>query len=398
MKKIFTLIAMAAMALSVNAQSERYGIYFDSTSMPGTILGVTELPDGTFGHGIATAGDVKVAYDNGKDTKTIPGLIAAFGIAMDFNNEFNTQGGNAIYDAYIAPNGSYTSTWSVMDNNLFVVTGYRNGTDETADGYVSSDDDASSRWPESEIPDDDNTKIDYTKKDLCTIAPDYWTGMTVEVPAGKTLNVEKITAAIATGNNMFWSINIFNEAGQMVYDSKVAQIYAGNSVDAAKQMWHMGYSADITATEVSEPLGGEYYTVGSYTAGPPPVKYDLDAYAGGKVLPLTAAKIDGLKAGLGWDPTGGKTPASKFQTLPEGGLKLTGKNTVRIYFCCKNSRVFGIGDLSLYGTLGEGGSTGIDNVVVENGANAPVYNVAGQIVGENYKGLVIKNGKKMVIK
>lgn len=53
-----------------------------------------------------------------------------------------------------------------------------------------------------------------------------------------------------------------------------------------------------------------------------------------------------------------------------------------------------------HGAKYEGGdATGIDNIVnVENDANTTVYNVAGQIVGENYKGLVIKNGKKVVIK
>lgn len=46
-----------------------------------------------------------------------------------------------------------------------------------------------------------------------------------------------------------------------------------------------------------------------------------------------------------------------------------------------------------------GETTGISSVEnkVEN-ADAPVYNLAGQLVGKDYKGLVIKNGKKFVIK
>lgn len=46
-----------------------------------------------------------------------------------------------------------------------------------------------------------------------------------------------------------------------------------------------------------------------------------------------------------------------------------------------------------------GETTGISSVVnkVEK-ADAPVYNLAGQLVGKDYKGLVIKNGKKFVIK
>ena len=44
-------------------------------------------------------------------------------------------------------------------------------------------------------------------------------------------------------------------------------------------------------------------------------------------------------------------------------------------------------------------TTGISSVEnkVEK-ADAPVYNLAGQLVGKDYKGLVIKNGKKFVIK
>lgn len=46
-----------------------------------------------------------------------------------------------------------------------------------------------------------------------------------------------------------------------------------------------------------------------------------------------------------------------------------------------------------------GETTGISSVEnkVEK-ADAPVYNLAGQLVGKDYKGLVIKNGKKFVIK
>lgn len=46
-----------------------------------------------------------------------------------------------------------------------------------------------------------------------------------------------------------------------------------------------------------------------------------------------------------------------------------------------------------------GETTGISSVEnKEEKADAPVYNLAGQLVGKDYKGLVIKNGKKFVIK
>ena len=43
------------------------------------------------------------------------------------------------------------------------------------------------------------------------------------------------------------------------------------------------------------------------------------------------------------------------------------------------------------------GTTGISTAKVEQ-KNGAIYNVAGQMVTESYKGLVIKNGKKFVIK
>lgn len=47
-----------------------------------------------------------------------------------------------------------------------------------------------------------------------------------------------------------------------------------------------------------------------------------------------------------------------------------------------------------------GETTGIANVDVNANfdANAPMYNLAGQRVGKNYKGVVIQNGKKMLMK
>lgn len=50
--------------------------------------------------------------------------------------------------------------------------------------------------------------------------------------------------------------------------------------------------------------------------------------------------------------------------------------------------------ISLNGT-----TTGITNITTDEAAkNAPVYNLAGQKVTKAYKGVVIKNGKKMIQK
>ena len=43
-------------------------------------------------------------------------------------------------------------------------------------------------------------------------------------------------------------------------------------------------------------------------------------------------------------------------------------------------------------------STGINNIKVAENANDAIFNLAGQKVANNYKGLVIMNGKKVVMK
>lgn len=42
--------------------------------------------------------------------------------------------------------------------------------------------------------------------------------------------------------------------------------------------------------------------------------------------------------------------------------------------------------------------TGISNITATDDADAPVYNLAGQRVSKDTKGLLIKNGKKFINK
>ena len=115
MKKIFTLIAMAVMALSASAQNT-YGIFMDETTQNGTLMGVTEEAIG-FTPGVTTAGDVKVTYTNGKDTKYIAELEKTFGANFFLSNNFNNA--SFQYRPYIA-NGSINATWSLMDGGVLV--------------------------------------------------------------------------------------------------------------------------------------------------------------------------------------------------------------------------------------------------------------------------------------
>lgn len=376
MKKIFTLIIAATAALSASAQTQ-YGIYADVTTEAGSFQSVA-LSDDVWGYGIKGTG---VTFTYGKDTKYLPTLIET--LQCDPTKDFNS--GAFIYDAYQV-NGNYTNNWSISyANEVLFCSGYQNGTDKEAAGYISSDADAASRWPECTDPEHEKeTKIDYGAKDLAAIS-DYWAGFEIEVPAGQTLNVSKISAAIGGGNNYAWSVQVYNEAGERLYDSKTAFIQSGNSTDDYKARLHIGYSADITATDVAEPLGGYVYLAGG--------DYDK-LLPGGGLLPINLTKLDAFKTANGWELTSGKTPATLFQKLPEGGLKLTGKNTVRLYFGgIKNSRLFAI---EHFYVEGEAVTDGISSVTAAPAAAARAYNLAGQAVGSDYKGVVIKGGKKVV--
>lgn len=55
--------------------------------------------------------------------------------------------------------------------------------------------------------------------------------------------------------------------------------------------------------------------------------------------------------------------------------------------------------INFYAFILEAGTpTGIENVQVAENENAPMYNLAGQQVDKNYKGVVIQNGKKFINK
>lgn len=78
--------------------------------------------------------------------------------------------------------------------------------------------------------------------------------------------------------------------------------------------------------------------------------------------------------------------ASKGKTIPAKCAYLEVKNSANPAKC------FSLGDHS-------GSTTGITSVKNEAaGNNAPMYNLAGQLVDKSYKGIVIKNGKKIVLK
>lgn len=97
----------------------------------------------------------------------------------------------------------------------------------------------------------------------------------------------------------------------------------------------------------------------------------------------TAVAVYGLATVNGQD---GFYKASNGKTIPAKCAYLEVANSASSVKC------FSLGDHS-------GSTTGITSVKNEAaGNNAPMYNLAGQLVDKGYKGIVIKNGKKIVLK
>lgn len=103
----------------------------------------------------------------------------------------------------------------------------------------------------------------------------------------------------------------------------------------------------------------------------------------GTITSTTSVNIYGLATVDGQD---GFYKASKGKTIPVKCAYLEVANSA------SSAKCFSLGDHS-------GSTTGITSVKNEAaGNNAPMYNLAGQLVDKGYKGIVIKNGKKIVLK
>lgn len=119
-------------------------------------------------------------------------------------------------------------------------------------------------------------------------------------------------------------------------------------------------------------------------------------------------KLDATYGSLSYYISDDGTTGNELQVY--GGLSFDGKKFTSVDDIKVGDVVVVYGKLKKYGTTYEldknnilislnGTTTGITNITADEAAkNAPVYNLAGQKVTKAYKGIVIKNGKKMIQK
>ena len=277
MKKIFTLSLALVAALSASAQA-KYGLYTDTEIMKveKQICGVTELAGGSYDFGYYQDENATVTKQNGMALSYLE-VKAKYPEVDRQTTHYNAGnfGGNFAYNAEV---------WGVFDDALV----YSSSLDAT-------DNEPKPIWTKPNPAGGEDLEVDETW-DLIGTAPDRWIGFAVDVAAGKELNVTGIAFNCASNQNFIWAIAIYDEAGNQKYFSGNAKMNSCNSTDEAKAQWQNGNSAYITTTGVREISGWA-------------VRDNIEQPGG----------------------LGKTSPANAFAVLPEGGLKLTGKNTVRLY-------------------------------------------------------------------
>lgn len=141
-------------------------------------------------------------------------------------------------------------------------------------------------------------------------------------------------------------------------------------IDAGKGLSERVYVKG-TVSQASKSLDATYGSLSYYISDDGTTENELKVYGGLSFEGKKFTSVDDIKVG---DVVVVYGKLKKFNTTYE----LDANNTL----------------ISLNGT-----TTGITNITTDEAAkNAPVYNLAGQKVTKAYKGVVIKNGKKMIQK
>lgn len=180
-------------------------------------------------------------------------------------------------------------------------------------------------------------------------------GFKMEIPEGKAINIDGLYVYLLAGNAYQWQVEITDDQGTVVYATQNVN-NKGIKINNYNKTAYTN-AITVTRTEVTEPAWSQAILAKWSLAS----NYDV---ADTQVLPA----LDDLQ----------------------------GTYFVKVYYWGKFKKNLTYSDVVL--TVSEG-TTGIEAVKANTvkGDNV-MYNLAGQKVAADYKGLVIMNGKKMVIK
>ena len=164
---------------------------------------------------------------------------------------------------------------------------------------------------------------------------------------------------------------------------------ANNPKDAEGQP----YSAETK----NLPVGGTYYVVKTKVAGTVSFAMVLNANKAFFVVKKSDAAALGSSALTLTDKSGATVELDASNKVAEkfyGNVEFKAEANTEYLVFCNGSK------LGFYGlTFTAGGESAIANISADKAnENAPVYNLNGQKVSKDYKGVVVKNGKKYVQK
>ena len=197
-------------------------------------------------------------------------------------------------------------------------------------------------------------------EELSARGDESYYGFKMTIPAGKTINIDRLVAQAFAGNAFSWAVTI-SQNGEVLYDTKNLKVNGYN------QPYCYVDSINVTATAATGLS---------------------DAAKERTTVPETNTE-EAVMNWSGWE-IGNYLPA----TL-QG---LSGEVEVKMYYFNKVTKVFAVGDLYVEVSAGEG--TGISSAIIENAAKSNVmYNLAGQRIAAPVSGQIyILNGKKYIAK
>ncbi len=318
------------------------------------------------------SGEVNLQYKSNKNYITVSAKNATVGEISKTGNDYSctltvASGTTSVTITF----GNSTSSNARLDNIKFFT-----GTAKKAAGlsWGTASREVTMGADDNNFPtlsNANNLSVTYTSSDpsVATIASD---GTITLVAAGKT----NITASFA-GNDEY-------EAGEVTYALTVKE---ASTVDIS--------NTPETAYSVAKAI--ELITANE--------GLDTKVYVKGKIASITEVSTKYGNATYTISDDGETTTTlTVYRGYYIGSEKFTAEDQIKV-----GDEVIVYGKLVLYNSTNEinsgsiyslnGSTTGISKVTADSAdADAPVYNLAGQRVGKNAKGVLIKNGKKYVVK
>lgn len=337
MKKIFTLISMAFVAMSVNAQVTWKAADFDlSTAVE------SELSEGIYGDGTADAPNTSVPLT----IKTSTITVAVDGLTMTGVSTPNSLSKKDVED------GKTQVYWELKgkkadDENPNDALITADCMPQFAQYLMPKGNPGFTHWEFYELNSDGD--------EVFRAYDSYWSIGATAMPAKGAYYK---FAATKNGDLRVGIYGNKNQEPTYIVDEATKQPLAPSTVDVSIYYQNTGFAYEVQKDEAGENIPGteKYFNVGK----------QADDY----VL----------------QHTNGVT-----QNRPVLGYIDFSVEAGKTYWLFNPKSQIGI-----YGFYFTGGTSGIADVKTEMEADAPVFNLAGQKVSKDYKGVKVQNGKKFM--